>query len=166
MQRWASNIDSRQPFPLTTVNGLSVTPGTFGYFLENNNSFQVGDNMSLVKGRHGLRWGATVYRIQINANSSEFPSMTFNSIDDFINNSLAFVSISAAIPGNGTRATQVGLYVQDSFQVTPKLNLDYGLRYDIETVPHDSNYATRTFDTRCMCLAPAGTTYFKINTKD
>jgi hypothetical protein len=166
MQRWASNIDSRQPFPLTTVNGLSVTPGTFGYFLENNNSFQIGDNMSLIKGRHGLRWGATIYRIQINANSSDSPSMTFNSIPDFINDRLAFVSIAAAIPGNGTRATQVGLYAQDSFQVTPKLTLDYGLRYDIETVPHDSKNATRTFDTRCLCLAPAGTPYFQLNKTD
>lgn len=166
MQRWASNIDSREPFPLTTVNGLSVNPGTFGYFLENNNSFQVGDNMSLVKGRHALKWGATIYRIQVNANSSDSPSMTFNSIADFINDSLAFVSILAATPGNGTRATQIGLYAQDSFQATPKLTLDYGLRYDIETVPHDSKYATRPFDTRCLCLAPAGTTYFQINKKD
>src|SRR5215831_7416460 len=166
MQRWASNIDSRQPLPLTTVNGLSVNPGTFGYFLENNNSFQVGDNMSLVKGRHALKWGFTVYRIQINANSSDFPTMTFNSINDFINDRLAFVSISAAIPGNGTRATQTGLYIQDSFQVNPKLTLDYGLRYDIETVPHDSNYATRPFDTNCMCLAAAGTPYFALNGRD
>ena len=166
MQRWASNIDSREPFPNTTVVGLSANPGTEGYFLENNNSFQIGDNMSLVKGRHAIKWGTTIYRIQINANSSDFPSMTFNSIPDFINDRLAVVNISAATPGNGVRATQIGAYVQDSFQVRPTLTLDYGLRYDIETVPHDSKYATRPFDTRCMCLAPAGTSYFHINNKD
>jgi hypothetical protein len=166
MQRWASNIDSRVPFPLTTVVGLSVSPGTEGYFLENNNSIQIGDHMSLVKGRHTLKWGGTVYRIQINANSSNFPSMTFSSISDFINDRLSIVNISAAIPGNGVRATQTGVYVQDSFRVLQSLTLDYGLRYDIETVPHDSNYATRPFDTNCMCLAAPGTPYFAINGKD
>lgn len=166
MQRWASNIDSRVPFPQTTVVGLSVGPGTEGYFLENNNSFQYGDNMSLVKGRHTIKWGGTVYRIQINANSSDFPSMLFSSIDDFINDKLTQVNISAATPGNGVRATQVGLYVQDTYQLLRTLTVDYGLRYDLETVPHDSNYATRPFDTNCMCLAAAGTPYFAINGKD
>lgn len=166
MQRWASNIDSRVPFPNTLVVGLSVNPGTEGYFLENNNSFQIGDNMSLVKGRHAIKWGTTIYRIQINANSDNFPFMQFNSIPDFVNDSLAIVNISAATPGNGVRATQIGAFVQDSFQIRPTLTLDYGLRYDIETVPHDSKYATRPFDTRCMCLAPAGTSYFHINNKD
>src|SRR5256885_13202411 len=123
MQRWASNIDSRVPFPNTVVTGLSVNPGTEGYFLENNNSFQTGDNMSLVKGRHAIKWGTTIYRIQINANSSDFPFMQFNSLDDFVNDRLAIVNISAAIPGNGTRATQIGVYVQDSFQVRPTLKI-------------------------------------------
>jgi hypothetical protein len=166
LQRWASNIDSREPSPLTTVVGLSVNPGTRSYFLENNNSIQVGDNISLVKGRHALKWGTTIYRIQVNANSADSPSMTFNSIPDFIDDRLAIVNISAATPGNGTRATQIGAHVQDSYQVRPNLTVDYGLRYDVETVPHDSRYATRPFDTRCMCLAPAGTSYFHINNKD
>jgi TonB dependent receptor len=151
---------------LTTVNGLSVTPGTRSYFLENNNSYQIGDSMSLVKGRHALKWGGTVYWIQVNANSDASPSMTFASIDDFINDRLSLVNVVAPIPGNGTRATQIGLYAQDTFQVTPSLVLDYGLRYDIETVPHDSKDATRPFDTRCMCLAPAGTSYFASNNTD
>ena len=166
MQRWASNIDSRVPFPLTTVVGLSVSPGTEGFFLENNNSIQIGDHMSLVKGRHTLKWGGTVYRIQINANNANFPSMTFASISDFINDQLSIVNISAATPGNGVRATQAGLYAQDTFRVLRSLTLDYGLRYDIETVPHDSNYATRPFDTNCMCLAAPGTPYFATNGRD
>ncbi len=166
LQRWASNIDSREPFPATTVVGLTANPGTQSYFLENNNSFQYGDNMSLVKGRHALKWGANMYKIQVNANNTDFPTMTFNSITDFINDSVAQVNISAATPGNGTRATQIGAFVQDSYQIRPNLTIDYGLRYDIETVPHDSKNATRPFDTRCMCLAPAGTPYFQINRKD
>ncbi|MGC1906595.1 MAG: carboxypeptidase regulatory-like domain-containing protein [Candidatus Acidiferrum sp.] len=166
MQRWGSQVDSRVPLPLTTIFSISVDPGTQGFFLENNTSFQYGDNMSYVKGRHTLKWGGTVYRIWVNANSSSLPSMTFLTPDDFINDRLSQVTITPETPTNGTRATQIGLYAQDTYQVTPSLILDYGLRYDLETVPHDSQYATRTFDTRCQCLAPAGTPYFGINNKD
>jgi hypothetical protein len=44
--------------------------------------------------------------------------------------------------------------------------LDLGLRYDIETVPHDSRYATRPYDTRTGSLGPPGDSYFAINDKD
>ena len=67
--------------------------------------------------------------------------------------------------GNGTRATQIGLYAfSDQFQVLPTLSVDLGLRYDLETVPHDSRYATRPFDTRPIW--PPGDPYFGINNKD
>src|SRR6185437_12231904 len=92
MQRWGSQIDSSEPWPSTTVVGYSVIPGTQGFFLENNTSFQYGDTMSMVKGSHALTWGATVYRIWVNANNTATPSMQFNSPQDFINDQLSFVS--------------------------------------------------------------------------
>ena len=48
----------------------------------------------------------------------------------------------------------------------PTLSLNLGLRYDIETVPHDSRYATRPYDTRTGTLGPPGDPYFAINNKD
>jgi hypothetical protein len=166
MQRWASSVDSTVPYPLTTIYSISVDPGTQAYFLENNTSFQYGDNMSYVRGRHTLKWGATLYRIWVNASSTSLPAITFLTPDDFINDRLAQVSITSGSPTNGTRATQIGAFAQDSYQIRRNLVIDYGLRYDIETVPHDSRYATRPYDTRCSCLAPAGTSYFALNTKD
>ena len=52
MQRWVSQIDQAEPLPLTTVVGYSVIPGTRGNSLDNSTSFQYGDTMSKVKGRH------------------------------------------------------------------------------------------------------------------
>jgi hypothetical protein len=166
MQRWVSQIDSAEPLPLTTVVGYSVTPGTQGNFLENNTSFQYGDTMSKVKGRHVLTWGGTIYRIWVNMNSTAKPTMQFNSPQDFVNDQLSTVTIVNATPGNGVRATQIGIFVNDQFQVLPTLSLDLGLRYDIETVPHDSHYATRPYDTRTGTLGPPGDPYFAINDKD
>jgi hypothetical protein len=166
MQRWGSQIDSEEPNPLTTIVGYSVIPGTQGNFLENNTSFQYGDTMSKVKGRHTLSWGGTIYRIWVNANSTATPTMQFNSPQDFVNDQLATVSIVNPTPGNGVRATQIGLFINDKFQLLPNLSVDMGLRYDIETVPHDSRYATQTYDTRTGTLGPPGDPYFAINNKD
>jgi hypothetical protein len=166
IQRWGSQINEAEPLPLTTVVGYSVIPGTLGGFLENNTSFQYGDTMSKVKGRHVLTWGGTIYRIWVNANSTAEPTMQFNSPQEFVNDELSTVTIVNATPGNGVRATQIGLFVNDRFQVLPNLSLDLGLRYDIETVPHDSHYATRPYDTRTGTLGAPGDPYFAINNKD
>jgi len=166
MQRWGSQIDQGESLPLTTVVGYSVIPGTLGKFLANNTSFQYGDAMSKVKGRHVLTWGGTIYRIWVNANTTAKPTMQFDSPQEFVNDQLSTVTIVNATPGNGVRATQIGLFVNDRFQVLPNLSLDLGLRYDIETVPHDSRYATRPYDTRTGTLGPPGDPYFAINNKD
>jgi hypothetical protein len=166
MQRWGSQINEAEPLPRTTVVGYSVIPGSSGNSLENNTSFQFGDTMSKVKGRHVLTWGGTVYRIWVNANSTAMPTMQFNSPQNLVNDQLSTVTIVNGTPGNGVRATQIGLFVNDKFQVLPTLSVDLGLRYDIETVPHDSRYATRPYDTRTGTLGPPGDPYFAINNKD
>ncbi len=166
MQRWGSQINEAEPLPRTTVVGYSVIPGTLGNSLANNTSFQFGDTMSKVKGRHVLTWGGTVYRIWVNANSTAMPTMQFNSPQNLVNDQLSTVTIVNGTPGNGVRATQIGLFVNDKFQVLPTLSVDLGLRYDIETVPHDSRYATRPYDTRTGTLGPPGDPYFAINNKD
>jgi hypothetical protein len=166
MQRWGSQIDSEEPWPQTTVVGYTAVPGTQGDYLSNSTSFQYGDTMSKVEGHHTLTWGATVWRIQVNSISSSTATMLFNSPQDFINDQVAQVVVVPPTPGNGTRATQVGAFVNDTYLVTPTLSVVYGLRYDIETVPHDSNYATRPFDTRLNALGPVGDAYFAINPRD
>jgi len=91
--------------------------------------------------------------------------MQFNSPQEFVNDQLSTVTIVNATPGNGVRATQVGLFVDDKFQVVPTLSLDVGLRYDIETVPHDSRHATRPYDKRTGTLGPPAIPTLRLTTK-
>ena len=91
MQRWASDIDSQQDVPNTTIAGYTINPGDEGNYRENATSIQFGDSMSLVKGRHTLKWGGNVYRIRVNLLHGAYHSMTYSSIQDFINNNLSFV---------------------------------------------------------------------------
>jgi hypothetical protein len=165
-QRWASVLSSQEPVPLTTIVGLTIEPGSQAYYLQNSNSFQYGDNMTYVKGKHTIKWGGSAYRIQVNRRSTQYDTIQYNSIQDFINNQLALASITVGDPGHGTRATQLGAYVQDSYKLRPNLNIDFGGRWDAETVPHDSRYATQTFDPETGALAAPGYRYFEMNKRN
>ncbi len=166
MQRFASTIGSEEPYPEIYLNALTIDPGTRGVYGEVNSSYQIGDTLSLTKGAHTIKWGTTLYRIQIDNHSTDTSSINYTTMQDFINNSASSASLSVGNPGSATWAYQVGLFVQDTWQVRPGLTIDYGLRWDYETPPYDPGNAAQTFDTRTNTLASPGGAYFKPNHKD
>jgi Carboxypeptidase regulatory-like domain/TonB dependent receptor len=165
-QRWASDIDSQEPVPATTIVGLTINPGSEANYIGANTSIQFGDNMTYVKGKHTYKWGGNAYRLRINSKSTNFDTIQYNSIQDFIDNSLAVVSNTVGDPGHGTRATQFGLFAQDSYKIRARLTINYGVRWDAETVPHDSRYQTQTFNQQTNALAPPGFAYFQMNKRN
>ncbi|MEP6510772.1 MAG: TonB-dependent receptor [Dokdonella sp.] len=77
---------------------------------------------------------------------TEFGAYSFASIDDFAAGK--YSSYSLYRPTNGDinsiaakfRLDQWGLFVQDTWQATPQLSLQYGLRYDIPALPDNPPY--------------------------
>lgn len=175
MQRWAGTVNSQLPVPATTIVGLTIAPGSQGSFTTDNTSIQFNDSLTYLKGKHTYKWGGSVYRIRLDATSTNTPAIQYNSIQDFIHNNLAVVTNTVGDPGHGTRATQMGLFVQDTYKIRPDLTLNYGVRWDAETVPHDAKYETQTFtpdvaapnaSTGAGALASPGYRYFRMNKSD
>jgi hypothetical protein len=166
MQRFASSIGSEEPTPEIFLDELTIDPGTRGIYAEKNTSYQVGDSMSYIIGGHSIKWGANAYRIQVDNGSTNTSSLTYQTVKDFINNSASNASLVVSDPGSATWAYQVGLFVQDTWQLRPGLTLDYGLRWDYETPLYDPGNKAQTFDTRTNSLAPPGGEYFHPNFKD
>ncbi len=166
MQRFASSIGSDEPYPEIYLNELTIDPGTRGIYTERNTLYQIGDNMSYTIGSHSFKWGGTAYRIQIDNGSTNTSYLTYQTIRDFINNSASNAGLVAGNPGSATWAYQVGLFVQDTWQLRPGLTLDYGLRWDYETPPFDPGNRAQTFDTRTGTLAAPGGELFHPNYKD
>lgn len=120
--------------------------------------FQWTDNLSWTKGGHTFKFGGDVNLIKINTNAAQIFTLnyggvyTFGSLDaGAFGFPSAFPSFNAVqsyglgIPttyfqgiGNTNRPTTdkgLGVFAQDSWKISRKLTLNYGVRYDIEWTP-------------------------------
>jgi outer membrane receptor protein involved in Fe transport len=120
--------------------------------------FQWTDNLTWTKGGHTFKFGSDVNLIKINTNASQIFTLnyggvyTFGSLDaGSFGFPSAFPSFNAVqsyglgIPttyfqgiGNTNRPTtdkSLGVFAQDSWKISRKLTLNYGVRYDIEWAP-------------------------------
>jgi hypothetical protein len=165
-QRWGSRIISDTPYPQITVNGLTASPGTRGRSVSNNTVIQASDTLSYIEGAHTFKFGGALHRFRINRRSIDTSVVNYTSITDFINNSAASATYTVGNPGSGTRATQVGLFAQDSWKARQGLTIDYGMRYDVAQVPYDPQKRAQTFDTRTGTLGSVDTPFFRANTRN
>jgi len=120
--------------------------------------FQWTDNLTWTKGSHTFKFGGDVNLVKINTNATQIFELnyggvyTFGSLDaGSFGFPTAFPSFNAVqayglgVPttffqgiGNTNHSesdTSLGAFAQDSWRITSKLTLNYGVRYDIEWAP-------------------------------
>jgi hypothetical protein len=123
------------------ISGVTPFAGGLGGFGSYNfywNSFQGYDDIFLTRGKHSLRVGASVERIDLNFNKTVNPTgvFRFGSLRSFLTNApTLFQGPSSA--NQGFRQTIFGAYVQDDWQLRRNLTLNLGLRYEMATVLKD-----------------------------
>lgn len=166
IQRWGSQINSELPVPQVTVVGLTVVPGSRNFSRTNSTSTQAGGSLSIVRTGHTIKMGSTVWRAGVNPLSRDLVTITFTSLNDFINNSANQATITRGNPGTGRRQTHLGAYIQDTWQARPGLTIDFGLRYDVGTPNHGETERYRTFDTRINALGEIGAQWYAMNKKN
>ena len=138
-----------------------------------NNSYALAPSLTLIAGRHSLRVGGDIRKLQFNFGKSNQASGVFNFDNLFTSRNpyspagtgtgwasfLLGLGASGQIPGvtgspNGIQtfslaASQMwyqGYYLADTFQVTHRLTLNYGVRWDIAS-PY-----TERFDRQSVLL--------------
>jgi len=139
-----------------------------------SNTYQIGDNWSMVFGKHTLRAGGDIYRYQLNRfnNFGVFGSLGFTPIssqpstvttwENFITGTLTSTQSGSGDPQRYFRAWAGDLYLQDVYRFTPRLTVNLGLRWEPMQFAHDKYYRNVNYS---MALAEAGKNPFLLPAK-
>lgn len=141
-----------QGIPQMTGLPFTMQERTAGNGFDNMNSIQAGNHVSMIKGRHNLKFGGEVYLINMERGAANLAEGAL----DFspLQTGHAFASFLMGLP-NQTRtpeglpltypiSNRFGLYIHDDWKVTPKLTVNIGLRFDYVGVPYDRQGLWRT----------------------
>ena len=137
-RRWP-NMPSLVTFdPAGTRLWLPGSPAFYGFY-NNTRDQEFQDNVMRVHGRHALKFGGSALTRQIHENVDPGDFMVFQNYFGFYTDQTQyfFAPSSRLNPAaldtsfdRYYRYTQFAGFVQDSFRVTRRLTLDYGIRYE------------------------------------
>lgn len=151
------------------VNGFGGSNGVGDKFQEKIPSLS--DNVSIVHGGHAIKVGFAFQKNNDTQLADVYTKYTFPSIASYVaakngTNTLGYTSIQASIghPGAGYQSVFLGAFGQDVWQVSRKLTVQYGVRWDQYRAPDGLANAplaeTRHFNTPNANFAPrAGIAY-------
>jgi hypothetical protein len=154
---------------------VAVSPGTFDGVSDTSLDTEVGttfsyiDNLTLIRGRHTLKFGVDVRRIRLNnsGNTLTTSSISYATNQDFINNVAASATYLQGEGVVGNRRTFYQSFAQDEFRITRDLTLNLGLRYEYYSVAHEILNRSAVVDILgCGGFCPKGTPYYSPNTHD
>ncbi len=131
--------------------------GDYGDYFVPENTYQIADNLSWVKGRHTFKFGANIIWRQVNffnpiagkgfyqANASQPWSTGWEQSDLLV----GWINDYQVGPASGyfhTRSWENGIYAQDDYRVNNRLTLNLGIRYDLFTWPTEINNRMANFN--------------------
>jgi hypothetical protein len=125
--------------PFTTLSNDKVSIGV-------GNSFSAIDNVTWVKGRHTLKAGVEVRRIQLNQGNTASGTVSFASPAAFAADQVNTATLTGVLPVNGLRKTQYYGYLQDELKWRPNLTVNFGGRYSFFNIFHEVFGRANPFD--------------------
>lgn len=137
--------------PEIDITGVATFGRTFaGNSRRRENQYETSDTLSLLRGRHLIKVGASARRVSESLNQLDGGGglYTFASVADFAAGNAAFYAQSFGDPRLAFAATPVGGFLQDHWTVSPRLTLDLGVRYDFTQLPPAFNQDTNNFSPR------------------
>jgi hypothetical protein len=115
--------------------------------------YELNANATKTHGTHTIRFGTDIIKVDMNHNESNTPGFSFtggvtalaggsapnqyNSVADFLLGlPTSFTnSVQNTMPHQTMRVWQLSMYVKDQWQVSQKLTLNYGVRWELYPVP-------------------------------
>ena len=143
---FSANNGGLPAFGISGISGFGSP--TFYATNEYENVYQILDNVTKVLGNHTLKAGVNIQRIRFSTSQPTNPrgNYSFNGkftsqpgtantgsgVADFLTNNFNSAGISNVFTSDDVRYNRAG-YAQDDWKVTPRLTINYGMRYDYST---------------------------------
>jgi outer membrane receptor protein involved in Fe transport len=121
------------PLPTDTrsirVSGLSRT-FWFNVLEASSPTYSFVDNFVWVRGNHTLRAGFEFRHVNSIRNQTEPVIYYYNTLDNLIADDIREIQLTMGNPGQGYDFWTLGTYLQDDWKISPRLQLNLGLRYE------------------------------------
>jgi len=149
-------------FPIFNFSdGTGLTPiGRDKTGLTQSQTIQFADNLTWIRGRHTMKFGADVRRVYYRdlesfGGADDFGAFTFNqgsftgnAFADFLLGLPSKTYVAQSGPDVHAYAFQTGLYAQDEFRLSERLTLSYGLRWQALPPFVSEDHNLTAFDVR------------------
>jgi len=142
-------------FPRFTINGYeTVGDNASNPIRYTVNNFNWNDAVTWIKGKHSLKIGGDILRVQyfqptnmnFNGTFTFNGKLTTNGFADFLLGYPSSTSRKIGTVTNHLYTTALGTYVQDDYKIHPDLTLNLGLRYEIQFAPYERDGQMSSFD--------------------
>ncbi len=125
-------------------------------FVNWNTTFQLSDNFSWTVGKHSFKFGGEYRRLRYNQIGAVVPRgrFTWNGqytgepMADMLLGDMSGTEGQVGAPIASFRQNYIGLYLQDTWKISRKLTLNWGLRWEYESPFQDKNAAIVNVDFR------------------
>jgi hypothetical protein len=145
-------------FTISVSNLSSLTAGstTDG----DGTTFSYIDHLTWVKGKHILKFGAEVRRINMNQGNSPSGTLTYLSVNNLLGDSMDSATYTSLLPLKRLRKTQFYGFIEDEYRLASSLTLNIGVRYSFFNVFHEVDNRAIPFDfATCGGYCPAGSLF-------
>jgi hypothetical protein len=164
------NFDTTDNMPgipninVTNATGMNVGNNGTNWF-QDDRSIDAYEQISYTRGKHNIIAGIEFRKLDTGriATNLSLGQFTFNGnitgdarADFALGRPFTDITPSTSIKGS-VAEWRDGFFVLDNWQATPTLTLNYGLRYDLPTVPYSLNGFTRIMNASQTALLPVST---------
>ncbi len=147
-----------QSIPSFNITGITSTGGSSGYNV--GTDFQWIDDLSWVRGSHSLKFGTVIIRDRVSSygQNNVYGSYNFTGAytglgyADFLLGLPQTTSYNLPQPANYLFGTTLAFYAQDQWQITRRLTLNYGIRYELPVPYWEKDGLIFTYDPALKAL--------------
>jgi Carboxypeptidase regulatory-like domain/TonB dependent receptor len=166
------NLEGLLGVPQLSITGVSGSNGTIPQGLVASTTIQFIDNLSWSRGAHSLKFGADIVRDRDDTlyyNMTQFGQFNFTGsfsgfgYADFLLGLPQTTSLTTPLPRPYERGIIWGVYAQDAWKVSPRLTLNYGVRYEWASPYYEKGGRIASFDPTTQALVVPNNGFDKIS---